>query len=59
MSDVALKVGDVVQLNSGGPMMTVREHYEDDKWACTWFDGAEVYSDVFPAAVLNHVPRYD
>ena len=41
-----LKVGDVVQLNSGGPKMTVSQYpfktidgaIHEDQVECTWFD---------------------
>jgi uncharacterized protein YodC (DUF2158 family) len=29
--------GDIVQLKSGGPDMTVESHHEHDKVYCTWF----------------------
>jgi len=32
-----IKAGDVVQLKSGGPQMTVN-FVEKDEAACTWFD---------------------
>jgi uncharacterized protein YodC (DUF2158 family) len=33
------KVGDTVQLNSGGPLMTVQEEYspKEKKLTCQWF----------------------
>jgi len=34
------KVGDVVQLKSGGPKMTVTEELTDGKLRCVWFAGA-------------------
>ena len=34
------KVGDVVQLKSGGPKMTVTEELTDGKLRCAWFAGA-------------------
>jgi len=37
MSEQQLKAGDVVQLKSGGPRMTIR-WIEDDKAYCDWFD---------------------
>ncbi|MCU7618732.1 DUF2158 domain-containing protein [Chryseobacterium sp. PBS4-4] len=33
------KEGDVVQLKSGGPKMTIIEFYNDNAYAnCTWYD---------------------
>lgn len=40
MADQEFKPGDVVQLKSGGPKMTVQEAYEehgDNKVICNWF----------------------
>jgi len=59
-----LKIGDVVQLKSGGPIMTVngfmigRDGKPDpDDVQCTWFDSKkELKSGRFPAATLE---RYD
>ena len=36
------KVGDLVQLRSGGPKMTVTEELTDGKLRCAWFTGANV-----------------
>ena len=56
-----LKVGDVVKLKSGGPMMTVNNFDGDRVW-CLWFDYsgehsrypvALVSSGSFPAACLD------
>lgn len=51
-------VGDVVQLKSGGPKMTVVEHRNpvgDETiphlW-CKWFDGDAQQAGYFPAAAL-------
>jgi uncharacterized protein YodC (DUF2158 family) len=37
------KVGDVVQLKSGGPHMTITEvsRMEPVSYACTWFESAD------------------
>jgi len=32
------KIGDIVQLKSGGPKMTVIEVREENEILCTWFD---------------------
>ena len=48
-----LKVGDVVQLKSGGPKMTVASTKSNAAGIlCTWFDAAEVKSSRFPADAL-------
>jgi uncharacterized protein YodC (DUF2158 family) len=37
-----LRAGDLVQVKSGGPKMTVEvEEQGDGKVYCTWFDGAK------------------
>jgi uncharacterized protein YodC (DUF2158 family) len=33
-----LQVGDVVQLKSGGPAMTINRVLSDQSFACQWFD---------------------
>jgi uncharacterized protein YodC (DUF2158 family) len=38
MSEVKFKVGDVVQLKSGGPAMTVQSATYADEIVCTWFE---------------------
>ena len=52
-----IEVGEVVQLNSGGPKMTVDavpalvDPMEEDKVSCTWFDGCgRVKRELFPPA---------
>lgn len=34
-----LKIGDLVQLKSGGPTMTVKAIVESNKAECVWFNG--------------------
>lgn len=51
-AEATLKVGDVVQLRSGGPAMTVA--YDGE---CVWFEGGECRSHKFPVALLRpYVP---
>lgn len=47
--NVELKVGDIVQLKSGGPKMTI-ENIRDGEICCTWFDaqGARQFSHFDP-----------
>jgi uncharacterized protein YodC (DUF2158 family) len=40
MSDASFKVGDVVQLKSGGPIMTIAEINGDDAY-CEWFSSGK------------------
>ena len=61
--DEALKVGDLVELKSGGPRMTV-EGIGDyspmgvegrNKAQCVWFSGSKKESGVFELATLRKV----
>lgn len=47
------KVGDVVQLKSGSPLMTVSEIEESNKFFCVWFSGDERKGGSFNAQVLK------
>jgi uncharacterized protein YodC (DUF2158 family) len=47
------KVGDVVQLKSGGPKMTVSELESDNRVFCIWFSGNDRKSDTFIAQALK------
>ena len=55
-----IKAGDVVELKSGGPQMTVN-FVEDDSGsmiaACTWFEGPKKQSGRFPVHTLKLVSR--
>ena len=45
--------GDVVQMKSGGPKMTVEEIEVSGDVVCTWFDDKKVRkTDVFKEAIL-------
>jgi len=46
------KAGDVVQLKSGGPKMTIR-WIEDDEAYCEWFDGKKKLGDKFTLTSLT------
>ena len=46
------KVGDVVQLKSGSPPLTVSS-IEGDWVTCTWFSGADVKRESFETAALR------
>jgi uncharacterized protein YodC (DUF2158 family) len=58
MSDVSIKPGDVVRLNSGGPAMTVRV-VERGVVLCDWFDGTKKCEDKFPAATLSRDSSFE
>lgn len=50
------RVGDVVQLRSGGTRMTI-EHIDGDQIACTWFEGKALERAMFVAGALKkYVP---
>jgi len=49
---MAFQEGDLVQLKSGGPRMTV-EGYEDGLVVCVWFEGNNRKSNVFKEATLK------
>ena len=49
------KIGEVVQLKSGGPLMTVDNVDPHNMINCVWFHEREKKSDVFPAATLKPV----
>jgi uncharacterized protein YodC (DUF2158 family) len=48
-----LEIGDVVQLRSGGPKMTVHSLISDGDVVCQWFEGNEVHGENFPNEVLK------
>jgi len=49
------KVGDTVQLKSGGPVMTVHSLEEHDNVYCSWFDGPKPTGGTFKAAMLKKI----
>lgn len=53
-----LKIGDVVQIKSGGPKMTIEdigEYNSEQKAYCTWFDGNKKNSDLFKPEALRKI----
>ena len=46
------KVGDTVQLKSGGPEMTVERAFDDHDYRCQWFAGKKLEAGVFPEESL-------
>jgi uncharacterized protein YodC (DUF2158 family) len=60
---MAFKVGDVVQLKSGGPFMTVVDPGTNEGGKvvvrCAWFDERKPCSNVFPADMLKIVDKPD
>ncbi len=56
MPDVDLKVGDVVELKSGGPDMTVEEVNNTKRQAkCLWFVDGDVKNSYFKFDALKKV----
>ncbi|MEL4395337.1 YodC family protein [Shewanella algae] len=62
---MSFKVGDVVQLNSGGPKMTVT-FVGDKKFphggvvsivSCTWFKGEALNKETFKPELLSKVEK--
>ena len=53
-----LKIGDIVRLKSGGPLMTVSS-FKDDQVYCRWFAGEydKVYIDYFLPDTLQLVVK--
>ncbi|ASP40341.1 DUF2158 domain-containing protein [Bacterioplanes sanyensis] len=52
MSD-SFKAGDLVQLKSGGPLMTVEAVVGNGQIACYWFDQATVKNYIFKDVTLE------
>lgn len=48
-----IKAGDVVRLNSGGPIMTVTELDGTYAWCC-WFNAGATVRDRLPVVALHH-----
>lgn len=55
MEDFA--IGDVVQLRSGGPKMTVHGVVSDGDVVCQWFENNEVHEENFPNEALKKVEQ--
>jgi uncharacterized protein YodC (DUF2158 family) len=50
------KVGDIVQLKSGGPKMTINGNKDSNgRFYCSWFAGSKLEAGVFGAGMLNAV----
>lgn len=57
VSPVSFKVGDIVQLKSGGPEMTVKAVPSTHRpyYSCQWFAGKKLEAGDFPADSLKLV----
>lgn len=52
--------GDVVQLKSGGPSMTIDSHDDaTDEYVCSWFDKSERMQARFQEPVLKLIEKND
>lgn len=49
----AFRTGQLVELKSGGPVMTVQEFRSDDWVQVNWFIGGALQSDAFHWAMLK------
>ena len=47
--------GDVVQLKSGGPPMTITEVLSDGQYKCEWFEGSKPMSAYFKQSALAKI----
>lgn len=55
-SSLPFRPGNIVQLKSGGPQMTVREHGEGGAVVCHWFGaGEELRTGSFASATIKKV----
>lgn len=52
-----LKIGDLVILRSGGPIMTISQQPEDDIVEVNWFGGDELKRDGFHKSELLKTGR--
>lgn len=58
MATHSISAGDVVQLKSGGPEMTVEGQGGDDGyWICAWFSGTQLNKRAFHEASIERVDR--
>lgn len=53
MSGHEFKIGDVVQLKSGGPKMTIEDRKDDGRFGCVWFDGLTTVREDFASEILT------
>jgi uncharacterized protein YodC (DUF2158 family) len=53
MPSEQFKVGDVVQLKSGGPLMTIVADEGSGNFFCRWFNGGQIDQSAFPSTALR------
>lgn len=50
--------GDVVELKSGGPSMTIAHFPNDDQATCDWFvDGKLMETEIYMVALKHSLPK--
>ena len=54
---MAFGKGDVVQLKSGGPAMTIKKVYPDGSYACQWFVESNLQDGSFVSEMLKHADQ--
>lgn len=60
MAQQSIRVGDVVQLKSGGPAMTVQAEAGTGYLECIWFDAGGAHQlQTFKVDTLKRVPDWD
>ena len=53
-----IKIGDTVQLKSGGTTMSVAQFKDDGDVLCVWFDARDkIHRGRFPIAILHVIPQ--
>ncbi len=52
---IEFKIGDIVQLKSGGPKMTVENPGSSTNLWCQWFAGSKLEKGNFPKESLNKI----
>jgi uncharacterized protein YodC (DUF2158 family) len=53
------EIGDVVQLRSGGPKMTVNSLVSNGDVVCQWFECDDVHEENFPKEALKKVEQVE
>jgi len=56
-SNQEFKIGDTVELKSGGPTMTIVYYDVKRYFKCSWFVGGKVEDDFFPPDSLRLVVK--
>lgn len=56
-SNQPLKIGDTVELKSGGPPMTITKYDGREYFTCQWFAGEKLEEDLFTPGSLQLVVK--